>query len=536
MKKSFYIFWVISVALTAFPVKAATIQAGDLIKASQAAVYYYGADGKRYVFPNEKTYKTWYSDFSSVKTITDVELEAISIGGNVTYRPGVKMVKIQTDPTVYVVAGGGTLRWVKTEELAKSLYGTNWSEKVEDIPDAFFTNYKTGDDITLVGEFIPVNETAKYASIDIDKGMKAVSGGAVEKKYVWDKASVNADQYTHKSLNFINYDGGFLAAWNDDRHGQPEVLYQKTDANAAGTGDVVRVSSNITNSENAKAYSDGNYLYIFWDDSSVIRRAIYLQKRNLLGDKLSQSVFASTTYATSKYPDTDYSSTLGEYGVAWWDSRFALNTTKGDVYFARMKDGLKIGETLRVSQNSLGEIYPQIVSAGDKFAVLWQEDDWKIKFALIDQNSVLSGSIKDIATPGKAVDPRMVWNGQNFGVVWADGNGGLNDVYFVLLDGNGAKVAAPKAIGSNVGGVSEPDILWTGKKFYASYTGVNSQDIYLAKVASNGNISEKDINISNTAEKSYSSQLAKAGEVIAVAWMEDGGTSNKILSARENLQ
>jgi len=49
MKKSFYIFWVISVALTAFPVKAATIQAGDLIKASQAAVYYYGADGKRYV-------------------------------------------------------------------------------------------------------------------------------------------------------------------------------------------------------------------------------------------------------------------------------------------------------------------------------------------------------------------------------------------------------------------------------------------------------------------------------------------------------
>ena len=77
MKKSFYIFWVISVALTAFPVKAATIQAGDLIKASQAAVYYYGADGKRYVFPNEKTYKTWYSDFSSVKTITDVELAAI---------------------------------------------------------------------------------------------------------------------------------------------------------------------------------------------------------------------------------------------------------------------------------------------------------------------------------------------------------------------------------------------------------------------------------------------------------------------------
>ena len=45
-----------------------------------------GMDGKRYVFPNEATYRSWYSDFSTVQTITDKEPAQITIGGNVTYR------------------------------------------------------------------------------------------------------------------------------------------------------------------------------------------------------------------------------------------------------------------------------------------------------------------------------------------------------------------------------------------------------------------------------------------------------------------
>src|SRR3989338_5981385 len=110
------ILWSVGGTL-AFPnvASAATLAAGDLIKASGPAVYYYAADGKRYVFPNEKTYFTWYSGFSSVKTITDAELAAVMIGGNVTYRPGVKMVKITTDPKVYAVSNGGVLRHVPSE-------------------------------------------------------------------------------------------------------------------------------------------------------------------------------------------------------------------------------------------------------------------------------------------------------------------------------------------------------------------------------------------------------------------------------------
>lgn len=122
---------------------------GSLIKtADSKAVYYCGADGKRYVFPNDKTYYTWYANFSNIVTIPNDQLASLQLGGNVTYRPGVKMIKIQSDPRVYAVDRGGTLRWVQTTEIAAGMYGKNWASQVEDVSDAFFVNYKIGDPIT----------------------------------------------------------------------------------------------------------------------------------------------------------------------------------------------------------------------------------------------------------------------------------------------------------------------------------------------------------------------------------------------------
>lgn len=131
------------------PVEEPLCEAGTVIKGeSYPAVYYCGKDGKRYVFPHQNVFMTWYSDFSSVITLTDEALAAIPLGGNATYKPGVRMVKIQTDPKVYAIARGGLLRWVQNETVAESLYGSDWNRKIDDVSDAFFVNYTIGDPIT----------------------------------------------------------------------------------------------------------------------------------------------------------------------------------------------------------------------------------------------------------------------------------------------------------------------------------------------------------------------------------------------------
>lgn len=165
--------------LNATPAKAATVSltdvhAGDLIRgATFSAVYYMGKDGLRYVFPNDKTYFTWYQNFNSVKFITDADLATIQIGGNVTYKPGSKMLKINSDPKTYAVDEGGTLRWVQTEAAAVGLYGANWNKMIDDVPDAFFSNYKLGSDIEVAADFDPASAASGANNIDDDKNLKA---------------------------------------------------------------------------------------------------------------------------------------------------------------------------------------------------------------------------------------------------------------------------------------------------------------------------------------------------------------------------
>ncbi len=112
------------------------------------ALYYCGSDGKRYVFPNEAIYKSWYVNFDRVAVISAEALGNIPIGGNVTYRPGIQLVKVTSDPKVYAVAHGGVLRWVQSPAIATALYGSAWGARVHDLSDAFFVNYLVGEPIS----------------------------------------------------------------------------------------------------------------------------------------------------------------------------------------------------------------------------------------------------------------------------------------------------------------------------------------------------------------------------------------------------
>ncbi len=161
---------------------------GELIKGSLATVYYFAPNGKRLVFPNEKTYFTWYKDFSTVKTIPDGQLSTIPLGGNVTYRPGVKMIKITTDPKAYAVDEGGVLRHVASEQLAQTIFGLNWKNKIEDLPDAFFTNYRTGNPISASTEYNAADVMTRTTTIAQDKQLDlnkaTVTIGSVQNSFV----------------------------------------------------------------------------------------------------------------------------------------------------------------------------------------------------------------------------------------------------------------------------------------------------------------------------------------------------------------
>lgn len=158
-----------------------SLKGGDLIKmAGNPSVYYYGSDFKRYVFPNDKTYHTWYADFDAVKVIPQDQLAFLPIGGNVTYRPATRLVKVTTDPKVYAVSKNGILRPLASEQVAAALYGAHWNQMVDDVPDAFFVNYRVGSAITNPADYNKPGLTSGVPSIDVDKRLVPPPTGYVD--------------------------------------------------------------------------------------------------------------------------------------------------------------------------------------------------------------------------------------------------------------------------------------------------------------------------------------------------------------------
>jgi hypothetical protein len=137
------------------------VQVNTFIKSpSFSTVYYVDVDMKRHPVPDAKTYFTWRESFNSVITVTDATLPTMMLGVPLLPKPGVVLVKIQSVNKVYAIvtnpADGYTpiLRWIKTEELAKELYGDDWADYIIDISPSMLSRFIMGEDVLTAGDIV----------------------------------------------------------------------------------------------------------------------------------------------------------------------------------------------------------------------------------------------------------------------------------------------------------------------------------------------------------------------------------------------
>jgi len=242
---------VLSMSVVVGPSASAAASAGDLIKMSGlSSVYYLAGDGKRYVFPNESTYFSWYSDFSSVMTIPQSELEGYPLGANVTVRPGTKLIKITTNPNVFAVEPGGVLRKITSEAQAITLFGANWAKRVVDVSDAFWGNYKSGTD--LPSGVYPIGTLLKSASAPA-----VVYYDGTNYRSVASEAAFNANRFNWN--NIITTTMAFVAGGTALSGGESTLSDTSSGAGgmiyAGGSGLTVALSSDTAASQSVPKYS-----------------------------------------------------------------------------------------------------------------------------------------------------------------------------------------------------------------------------------------------------------------------------------------
>lgn len=180
-------------------VSKASADQGSLVKSDANTAVYYQYQGKRYTFPTERIFYSWYRDFSSVQTLPAAQIASIPLAGNVTYRPGERLVKITTDPKVYAVSTGSVLRWVASEELARTLYGAGWASRVDDVPDVFFTNYTLGSPITQSGQYSVMDQLNASPEFGVSMTAPVVPAPAPAPPTV-PVAEVRADNWREKAM------------------------------------------------------------------------------------------------------------------------------------------------------------------------------------------------------------------------------------------------------------------------------------------------------------------------------------------------
>lgn len=139
-----------------------------LKKSDKNEVYYYAADGKRYVFPTTETYITWFRTIkiSDIQTFDLVKLYETPLGGNVTCRPGT-LIQTPTDPNIYIVTKNGHIRALADKTILDLAYDYKWQKMVLTVPNFYFTNYTVDKPVSDLAEFPDI---PSVITIDQDKG------------------------------------------------------------------------------------------------------------------------------------------------------------------------------------------------------------------------------------------------------------------------------------------------------------------------------------------------------------------------------
>lgn len=120
---------------------------GTFMKGESWTTVYYVDGTTRRPFLDSQTFFTYASNFDAVIDVADDYLANYTIGTPMLPKAGTVLVKVQSVNNVYALGEDGELRWITSESVAQSLYGSNWADYVIDVPVTAWGHFTIGTSI-----------------------------------------------------------------------------------------------------------------------------------------------------------------------------------------------------------------------------------------------------------------------------------------------------------------------------------------------------------------------------------------------------
>jgi hypothetical protein len=490
--------------------------------------------------------------------------------------------------------------WYSSLAWADGEYGISWRDNRDGNDEIYFARLDTygnkiGSDIRVTnnssGSFYP---SLAWSGGEYGIAWRDFRDGNYEIYFALLTSSGNkigsdlrvTEHASNSAFPHLTWSGNeYGLSWYDERDGNQEIYFARLDLWGSKVGSDVRVTNDVSSSENPTIVWSGLEYGVFWRDYRDGAYEIYFAVINCCDDLDSDVYSECNGDANDSDPDifpgaqeicdgkdNDSDGSLDEdcdgscdnpekygsdvrvsyeignsyepslawndtgYGVAWEDYRDGNN----EIYFADLDaHGSKTGSDVRITSDSANSRYPSLVWTGMDYGVAWwdnRDGNAEIYFARLDSlGSKLGNDIRITYAESGSYDPSLVWTGSEFGISWYDDRHGANsEIYFARLDSLGNKIGSDSRITNNAGFSVLPSLVWTGSEFGIAWDDSRngSTEIYFARLDSSGSLIGSDTRISAEAGSSEAPSLTWTGGDYAIAWEDNRDGNSEIYLAK----
>jgi hypothetical protein len=342
---------------------------------------------------------------------------------------------------------------------------------------------------------------------------------------------------------------GFFVAWEDRRADPADASGDIFGTRIASDGTVVDPAgvaiSTAAGAQRAPALAwDGTEFLTVWQDDRAGPQS------NIVGARVSSQgavldpagITVSAAAGLQGDPTVAWDGT--RFLAAWADGR----NGSPDIYGTRLSpQGTVLDASgVAISTSPDGEVTPALAHSGTQFFAFWQvffqsgaDDDVR--------GARVTGALNVLDPTGIAVataapyqfSPSLAWNGKTFLVVWGEARldhsseiyGARVDADGAVLDGTGIPIASTSSL------QFDPKVVWSGTRFLVVWTVFHNgtgYDISGARVTSAGSVLDPGgIAISTASNSQNYADVAWDGSNYFVVWQDErSGSSSKIFGAR----
>jgi len=243
-----------------------------------------------------------------------------------------------------------------------------------------------------------------------------------------DKRLTNNPSYSYSPCISVSSSNIYIV-WVDERDGNAEIYYKKSNDGGNTWGNDLRLTNNPNTSTNPSIWSYGSNIHVVWQDNRDGNWEIYYKRSNDGGNTWSSDLRLTSNPYNSLYPSI-YGFSSNIY-IVWVDDRDG----NYEIYYKKSNDGGNTwGNDLRLTNNPQESFYPCIFVSGLNVHVTWtdsRDGNKEIYYKnSIDGGNTWGQDIRLTDNPNTSQNSFLFASGTKVHIIWTDNRDGNWEIYY----------------------------------------------------------------------------------------------------------